>query len=116
LPAVAAAAAEVFATAADGISHINVKTPSNKATYQCCHCGNEWTDVGKPIRCRDIECVYGEHKDHKTSKNPWPENKPALTWRAYGQVYPPKQQAYFDRKDKLKYGGIKKDNSWKKKE
>jgi hypothetical protein len=92
----------------------DTKEEGTKAMYKCCHCGNNWADVGKPVRCRDVECVYIEHKDYKASKSAWPENKAALTWRAYGQPYPPKQQAYFDRKDKLK-GGIKKEQ-WKKKE
>ena len=92
----------------------DTKDDGGKTMYKCCHCGNNWADVGKPVRCRDVECVYIQNKDYKASANKWPENKAALTWRAYGQPYPPKQQAYFDRKDKLK-GGIRKEQ-WKKKE
>jgi rubrerythrin len=66
--------------------------------WQCPHCGNEWRDdAAKPPRCKK-ECVYHEHKDfNKTEK--YPKGAKPLSWKAYGEPYPPKQQAFFDKRD-----------------
>jgi hypothetical protein len=69
--------------------------------WQCQHCGNEWRDDPiKPPRCKK-ECVYHEHKDfNKTEK--YPKGAKPLSWKAYGEPYPPKQQAFFDKRDTQK--------------
>jgi hypothetical protein len=69
--------------------------------WQCQHCGNEWRDdPAKPPRCKK-ECVYHEHKDfNKTEK--YPKGSKPLSWKAYGEPYPQKQQAFFDKRDQQK--------------
>jgi hypothetical protein len=69
--------------------------------WQCQGCGNEWRDdPEKPPRCKK-ECVYSEHKDFNEEPK-YPKGAKPLSWRAYGQAYPPKQQAFFDKRDKMK--------------
>ena len=70
-------------------------------TWQCQGCGNEWRDdPARPPRCKK-ECVYSEHKDiNKLAK--YPKGAKPLTWKAYGEPYPPKQQAFFDKRDTMK--------------
>jgi hypothetical protein len=69
--------------------------------WQCQSCGNEWRDdPARPPRCKK-ECVYSEHKDfNKLSK--YPKGSKPLTWKGYGEPYPPKQQAFFDKRDTAK--------------
>jgi predicted Zn-ribbon and HTH transcriptional regulator len=69
--------------------------------WQCQSCGNEWRDdPARPPRCKK-ECVYSEHKDfNRLSK--YPKGSKPLTWKAYGEPYPPKQQAFFDKRDTMK--------------
>ena len=83
-------------------------TPSGEEgkKWQCPRCGNEWPDDGvRRIRCREIECAYEEHKDCNRGGKPWPKGLKPLTWKGYGEPYPPKQQAYFNRKDAQSKGG-----------
>ena len=81
-------------------------TPEEGKRWQCQQCGNDWPDDGiRRVRCRDIECAYVEHKDCNKKGKPWPNGLKPLSWRGYGQPYPPKQQAYFDRKDAHLMGG-----------
>ena len=83
-------------------------TPSGEEgkKWQCPRCGNEWPDDGvRRIRCREIECAYEEHKDCNRGGKPWPKGLKPLTWKGYGEAYPPKQQAYFNRKDAQSKGG-----------
>jgi len=70
-------------------------------TWQCQSCGNEWRDDPiRPPRCKK-ECVYSEHKDfNKTTK--YPKGAKPLSWKGYGEPYPPKQQAFFDKRDTMK--------------
>ena len=76
--------------------------------WQCNECGNKWQDTkAKPHRCRK-ECIYSEHKDANKTGKPYPKGVPPLSWKAYGQAYPPKQQAFFDKRDALKGAGISK--------
>jgi rubrerythrin len=81
---------------------------SDGPEWQCNECGNKWQDTkAKPHRCRK-ECIYGEHKDANKTGKPYPKGVPPLSWKAYGQAYPPKQQAFFDKRDALKGAGINK--------
>ena len=83
-------------------------TPKEASIWKCECCGIEWPDNGvRKIRCRDVECVYLEHKDANLTKKPYPTDKKPLSWKNYGQAYPPKQQAYFDKQDKKKGEGKK---------
>jgi hypothetical protein len=76
--------------------------------WQCNECGNKWQDTkARPHRCRK-ECIYSEHKDANKTGKPYPKGVPALSWKAYGQAYPAKQQAFFDKRDALKGAGISK--------
>jgi hypothetical protein len=70
-------------------------------TWQCQSCGNEWRDdPARPPRCKK-ECVYSEHKDfNKATK--YPKGAKPLSWKNYGGPYPPKQQAFFDKRDTMK--------------
>ena len=69
--------------------------------WQCQSCGNEWRDdPAKPPRCKR-ECVYSEHKDFNKSTK-YPKGANPLSWKAYGEPYPPKQQAFFDKRDTMK--------------
>jgi hypothetical protein len=81
---------------------------SDLPEWQCNECGNKWQDSkDRPHRCRK-ECIYSEHKDANKTGKPYPKGTPALSWKAYGQAYPPKQQAFFDRRDALKGAGVAK--------
>jgi hypothetical protein len=77
------------------------KTMNTSTMWQCQCCGNEWrNDPIRPPRCKR-ECVYSEHKDfNKLSK--YPKGAKPLTWKSYGEPYPPKQQAFFDKRDVMK--------------
>jgi rubrerythrin len=69
--------------------------------WTCQGCGNEWRDEPeKPPRCKK-ECVYKEHKNFNEAAK-YPKGAKPLSWRAYGEAYPPKQQAFFDKKDQMK--------------
>jgi rubrerythrin len=82
---------------------------SDTPEWQCNECGNKWQDTkARPHRCKK-ECIYSEHKDANKTGKPYPKGVPALSWKAYGQAYPAKQQAFFDRRDAaLKGAGISK--------
>jgi hypothetical protein len=81
---------------------------SDTPEWQCQECGNKWQDTkSKPHRCRK-ECIYSEHKDANKTGKPYPKGTPPLSWKAYGQAYPAKQQAFFDKRDALKGAGVAK--------
>jgi hypothetical protein len=77
------------------------RAPQTTQMWQCQSCGNEWRDdPTRPPRCKK-ECVYSEHKDfNKLTK--YPKGSKPLSWKAYGEPYPPKQQAFFDKRDTIK--------------
>ena len=77
------------------------KDEDDKPTFDCNICGNKYPEGGKyPARCKKA-CVYGEHKDaNKTGK--YPKGKAPLTWKNYGEPYPPGAQAYFAAQDSRK--------------
>ena len=87
------------------------KDEDDKPTFDCNICGNKYPEGGKyPARCKKA-CVYGEHKDaNKTGK--YPKGKTPLTWKNYGEPYPPGAQAYFAAQDSRKANrGIAKKSS-----
>ena len=69
--------------------------------WTCQGCNNEWRDdPEKPPRCKK-ECVYSEHKNFN-KEGKYPKGAKPLSWRAYGEAYPPKQPAFFDKRDQMK--------------
>jgi hypothetical protein len=49
--------------------------------------------------------VYSEHKDFNKSTK-YPKGAKPLSWKAYGEPYPPKQQAFFDKRDTMKGASV----------
>lgn len=74
----------------------------DRPTFDCNTCGNKYPEGGKyPPRCKKA-CVYTEHKDANKTGKPWTKGKPSLTWKNYGEAYPPGAQAYFAAQDSRK--------------
>jgi len=75
---------------------------TDRPTFECSICGNKYPEGGKyPARCKKA-CVYAEHKDSNKTGKPYPKGKIPLTWRNYGEAYPPGAQAYFAAQDSRK--------------
>ena len=75
------------------------KDDQDRPTFDCNICGNKYPEGGKyPPRCKKA-CVYAEHKDSNKTGKPWSKGKPSLTWKNYGEAYPPGAQAYFAAQD-----------------
>jgi hypothetical protein len=87
-------------------TNANHKKPETKdedrPTFDCDTCGNKYPEGGKyPPRCKKA-CVYAEHKDANNTGKPFPRGKGPLTWKNYGEAYPPGAQAYFAAQDSRK--------------
>jgi hypothetical protein len=78
------------------------KDEPDKPTFDCQICGNKYPEGGKyPARCKKA-CVYAEHKDANKTGKPYLKGKNPLTWKNYGEAYPPGAQAYFAAQDTRK--------------
>jgi hypothetical protein len=88
---------------AEGVGHL-VKPEAGepgaarKPHWKCSTCGHEYPEGTKyPIKCKR-QCIYLDHKDANKT-NTYPKGKAALTWKGYGEAYPPSAQAYFAAQD-----------------
>ena len=89
---------------AEGVGHlvrpegVEIGSVRDKPYWKCSICGHEYPEGSKyPIKCKK-QCIYGDHKDANKSKT-YPKGKSPLTWKGYGEAYPPSAQAYFAAQD-----------------
>ena len=102
---------------AEGVGHL-VKPEAaepgavRKPHWKCSSCRHEYPEGTKyPIKCKK-QCIYVDHKDANTTHT-YPKGKAALTWKGYGEAYPPSAQAYFaaqdERRKQKRDGALKKE-------